>query len=116
MIPATKLFRSDSPHVVLSKTKVLELADGSLKVDRENPGFGLEIAFDYAVYATGSLWHYAFQPERDDTLQEIKDNFKQSQAQVAAATSVLIVGGGPTGIEIAGEITERHPGKKVSGS
>jgi apoptosis-inducing factor 2 len=40
--------------------------------------------------------------------------FKKAQGQVNASSSVLIVGGGPVGIEMAGEILAQYPGKKVT--
>ncbi len=40
--------------------------------------------------------------------------FKQANAELKAAQSVLVIGGGPIGIEMAGEIMEEMPGKKVT--
>lgn len=39
---------------------------------------------------------------------------KQANADIAAAQNILILGGGPIGIEIAGEIREEMPWKKVT--
>lgn len=40
--------------------------------------------------------------------------FKQANAQLDGAQNILIIGGGPVGIEMAGEIAEEMPGKSVT--
>lgn len=112
--PAAGFFVKGSPHVVLSATKVLEMTDSTVKVDRVHDGFSDSIAFDYAVLATGSTYHNAFQPRGAMSLADITASFVHSQAAINSATSILIAGGGPTGIELAGEIAAQHPGKKLT--
>lgn len=108
------MFAKGSPHVVLSATRVTELGDHAVRVDRIHPGFSEVIDFDYAVLATGSTYNNAFQPQRGETLEQIAANFAAAQAGIKKATSILIAGGGPTGIELAGEIKALYPGKKVT--
>lgn len=40
--------------------------------------------------------------------------FKQASAKLKAAQNILVIGGGPVGIEMAGEIVEEMPGKNVT--
>lgn len=40
--------------------------------------------------------------------------FEQANATLKAAKSILVIGGGPIGIEMAGEIMEEMPGKTVT--
>lgn len=40
--------------------------------------------------------------------------FQQANAELKAAQTILIIGGGPVGIEMAGEIMEDMPGKSVT--
>lgn len=47
-------------------------------------------------------------------MSEAKASLKKQQADVAAATSFLIVGGGAVGAEFAGEVLAAHPNKKVT--
>ena len=49
-----------------------------------------------------------------ETAAEIKQVFQQANSELKAAQKVLIVGGGPIGIEMAGEIMEEMPGKAVT--
>ena len=138
MLPVVDLFVKDSPHVVLGGTKVLELGANFVKVDKVTAGFSATIEFDYAVIATvshprgrpslnpslsltletgfpqGATYGNAFQPPSGRTLSQIQADFGQAQAGLAAASSILIVGAGPTGIELAGEIKEHLPAKTVT--
>lgn len=49
-----------------------------------------------------------------ETAAEITEVFKQANSELKAAQKILIVGGGPIGIEMAGEIMEEMPGKAVT--
>ncbi|GAA0167032.1 oxidoreductase [Lithospermum erythrorhizon] len=69
---------------------------------------GHRTAYDYLVIATG---HNDTTPA---TKQEKLSNYQSEQEKIKAANSILIVGGGPSGVELAGEITTDFPGKKVT--
>ncbi|CAL0329010.1 unnamed protein product [Lupinus luteus] len=69
---------------------------------------GSEIAYDYLVIATG---HKEPIPK---TRTERIDQFKEGNEKIKSASSVLIVGGGPTGVELAAEIAVDFPDKKVT--
>mmetsp|Transcript_17597 Transcript_17597/g.52877 ORF Transcript_17597/g.52877 Transcript_17597/m.52877 type:complete len:382 (-) Transcript_17597:521-1666(-) len=76
---------------------------------------GEVIDFDFAVIATGStngggVWA---QPQ-GTTLAEREAEVKETSAKVAAAKNIVIVGGGPVGVELAGEILEYYVGKKIT--
>ncbi|CAM0946872.1 unnamed protein product [Alopecurus aequalis] len=69
---------------------------------------GQSLAYDYLVVATG---HVLASPEsRTDRLTE----FKRDNGKIKSSESVLIIGGGPTGVELAGEIAVDYPEKKVT--
>ncbi|XP_072987056.1 uncharacterized protein [Typha latifolia] len=66
------------------------------------------IAYDYLVIATG---HANSTPKsRKDRINQ----FEQDNHMIESSSSVLIIGGGPTGIELAGEIAVDYPDKKVT--
>ncbi|KAG4980013.1 hypothetical protein AAZX31_12G089700 [Glycine max] len=69
---------------------------------------GQQIAYDYLVIATG---HTEPIPK---TRRERLDQYKGENAKIKSASSVLIVGGGPTGVELAAEIAVDFPDKKVT--
>uniref|UniRef100_A0A2P2K5G6 Apoptosis-inducing factor-B-like protein n=4 Tax=Rhizophora mucronata TaxID=61149 RepID=A0A2P2K5G6_RHIMU len=65
------------------------------------------IAYDYLVVATG---HSDPVPKtREERLHE----YQKENGKIKSAHSILIVGGGPTGVELAGEIAVDFPEKKV---
>ncbi|XP_031504382.1 uncharacterized protein LOC116266972 [Nymphaea colorata] len=69
---------------------------------------GRWISYDYLVIATG---HPTSVPlTRTERLKQ----FKEAHEQMKSANSVLIIGGGPTGVELAGEIASDFPAKQVT--
>lgn len=67
------------------------------------------LSYDYLVIATGSKTTFdAFKPSGD-----LKESIKNLQDQIAKSKSIAIGGGGPLGIEIAGEIANSYPSKSL---
>ncbi len=71
------------------------------------------IHFDYLVIATGSS--YAFpakiaEPESSKTI----NLYNNLQEKIEKSQQILIIGGGPVGIELAGEIATDFPGKEIT--
>ncbi|XP_027082938.1 uncharacterized protein [Coffea arabica] len=68
---------------------------------------GRLVAYDYLVIATG----------HDDPLPKIRNErlteYQAENEKIKAARSILVVGGGPTGVELAAEIAVDFPEKKV---
>ncbi|KAL7410791.1 hypothetical protein BDY24DRAFT_398479 [Mrakia frigida] len=109
-------FPASSRHVLLSKTKVVELGKGFLKVDVANSelGFSEEIAFDIAVLALGSTYAFPMRP-LGTSLVDVKQPFIDAQnALKSGQDNIVIVGGGTVGIEYAGEIIAAYPKKSVT--
>ncbi|KAG9143206.1 hypothetical protein Leryth_010137 [Lithospermum erythrorhizon] len=73
---------------------------------RTNQGRG--VPFDYLVIATGHDDRTAF------TKTEKISRYRMEQNKIKSANSILIVGGGPVGVELAGEIAVDFPGKKIT--
>jgi apoptosis-inducing factor 2 len=74
---------------------------------------GQHVAADYLVLATGSSYAYPAKPNADST-SEALDDLRQTHKELADAERVLIVGAGPVGLELAGEIKEVWPSKHVT--
>ncbi|KNC48095.1 apoptosis-inducing factor 2 [Thecamonas trahens ATCC 50062] len=104
-IPYSNLL--DYGHVV--QAEVTRISPGGVYVyGRDEP-----IDFDYVVIATGTS--YAFpckiaEPEMEDATGQ----YTGVRERIAEAQRITVVGGGPTGVELCGEIKETHPDKDVT--
>jgi NADH dehydrogenase FAD-containing subunit len=85
--------RIDGTHVVLSS--------------------GVELTADFIVLAMGSTYPYPGKTGTDESAEAI-DRYRRDHEQLARADRVLIVGAGPTGLELAGEIDDRWPEKQIT--
>ncbi|KAL3530325.1 hypothetical protein ACH5RR_009647 [Cinchona calisaya] len=69
---------------------------------------GRLVAYDYLVIATG----------HDDPLPKFRNErlaeYQEDNEKIKAARSIVVVGGGPTGVELAAEIAVDFPEKKVT--
>jgi NADH dehydrogenase FAD-containing subunit len=107
------------PRIYLSYDGLLEhgrvIRERAAKVDagQVELASGEEIRADYIVLATGS--EYPFPAKSDvDRAAAAHDKVRTAHSALAAAERVLLVGAGPVGIELAGEIKAVWPGKHVT--
>ncbi|KAG7382832.1 Apoptosis-inducing factor 2 [Phytophthora boehmeriae] len=83
--------------------------------DQVVPGPVQSMSYDYLVIATGGTYTVPFkQPEDDYKRSTTEAKLAEVRDHVQRANSVLIVGGGPVGIEVAGEIKAKYPNKTVT--
>jgi NADH dehydrogenase FAD-containing subunit len=74
---------------------------------------GEAIEADYVVLATGSTYPFPAKSaahEADDAI----DNYRAAYDELTHANRVLLLGAGPVGIELAGEIVSKWPDKHVT--
>ncbi|KAM7276116.1 hypothetical protein ACFE04_017982 [Oxalis oulophora] len=69
---------------------------------------GTVIPYDYCVICTGHTYNIP------KSRQERLKLFEQDNEKIKAADSILIIGGGSTGVELAGELVVDFPHKKVT--
>lgn len=74
---------------------------------------GRRVEADYLVLATGSSYAYPAKPTSDAT-DEVLDDLLRTHKELAGAERVLILGAGPVGLELAGEIKDVWPHKHVT--
>jgi NADH dehydrogenase FAD-containing subunit len=74
---------------------------------------GEQLTPDYLVLATGSIYPYPAKADTDDTATAIS-HYRHSHEELVRARRILIVGAGPTGLELAGEIDARWPEKRIT--
>lgn len=109
-------FPKDSRHILLAGTNVIKLETNQVIIDQTSlPEFeSLVIPFQYAVLAMGSLYAFPARPPADSSLEGVLKTMRTYQSNIEASSSICIVGGGPVGIESAGEIKQTHPNKIVT--
>ena len=73
---------------------------------------GEEIAADYIVLATGSMYPFPAKTDLVDT-DKAHEQVRRVHQALAEANRVLLVGAGPVGIELAGEIRHVWPDKSI---
>ncbi|WP_083420073.1 FAD-dependent oxidoreductase [Pseudofrankia sp. BMG5.36] len=98
---------------LLTRGTVIRERAVSVDPDGVTLSSGRRVPADYLVLATGSSYAYPAKPKADateDALADLRDTHKE----LADAERVLIVGAGPVGLELAGEIKDAWPSKSVT--
>ncbi|CEG63917.1 hypothetical protein RMATCC62417_00983 [Rhizopus microsporus] len=110
IIPYTNLFKNNKHRVIQASAEKLER--DHVILDREVDTFGSSVPFAYLVIATGTAYHAPAKSYTDD-MEGTRDSLVQFRQQVKSAKSILIAGGGPVGIEFAGEVRDVYKDKKI---
>ena len=74
---------------------------------------GQAITADFVVLASGSTYPFPAKSNAHDAEDAI-DNYRAAYDELTHANRVLLIGAGPVGIELAGEITAKWPDKHVT--
>jgi len=98
---------------ILMNTSVVSLTNKSVTISNESLDSNVELKFDYLVLATGSSYGFPLKTEYSN-YKDVMMNFDNIGKLIKEKDNILIVGGGATGCEIAGEICENYPNKKVT--
>jgi NADH dehydrogenase FAD-containing subunit len=91
------------------------IRDRAVKADADRVvlASGAELSPDYLVLATGSGYPFPAKSDVPST-EAAHARVRTTHGALAAAGRVLLVGAGPVGIELAGEIKAVWPGKQVT--
>ncbi|ASO20441.1 NADH dehydrogenase FAD-containing subunit [Actinoalloteichus hoggarensis] len=98
---------------LLSRGRVVR--DRAVRVDPTGVvlGSGARIDADFLVLATGSRYPFPAKTELEDTASATAA-FRTAQTVLASVDRILLLGAGPVGLELAGEITAAWPDKSVT--
>lgn len=77
---------------------------------------GQKLEYDFLVIATGSSAAWPAKPEAPDfwSRENIVARFKEVHANIKKSKSIVIIGGGAVGVELAGELRFFNPDKEVT--
>ncbi|MFK0166987.1 NAD(P)/FAD-dependent oxidoreductase [Rhizobium sp. NPDC090279] len=101
------------PKAQYIRGRLVEFSRAGGRIEDDHGGQRMVTA-DITVLATGSRFSGPFIRSSSGSIEERKAGFYQLRASLASARRILIVGGGPVGVEIAGEIIETWPGRSVT--
>ncbi|MET0134589.1 MAG: FAD-dependent oxidoreductase, partial [Kibdelosporangium sp.] len=98
---------------LLAQGKVVR--DLAVQVDANGVtlGSGDRVAADYIILATGSAYPFPAKVDVTDSA-EANAKLRRTHHALAGAGGVLLLGAGPAGLELAGEIKATWPGKRVT--
>jgi NADH dehydrogenase FAD-containing subunit len=108
-IPYDHLFDKHGQGKIIHGT-VTKLNKNDLIVSK-NDGEEEQVTFEIAVIATGSDYPRPAKFDAENKEEGVKEIIRQREA-VKGAQKILIVGGGPVGIELAGEIASVYGNEK----
>ena len=89
----------------------LSQADGLVQL---HDGQQIKLQGNVTVLATGNTFSNPLMRAFESSAQERQNFYVRYSQQLETSTHILIVGGGPIGVEVAGEITESYPEKLVT--
>jgi NADH dehydrogenase FAD-containing subunit len=92
----------------LKKGTFLETSAKSVSGQELVTESGERVPFDFLIIGTGTTF------SGPTTKEELLKFYQAENARLQAAETVLIIGGGPVGVELAGEIATDFPNKKVT--
>lgn len=102
---------NSASHAVVH-ARVVSVQPRHVNLDREWEG-SRQIPFDYLTVATGTLLSQPAAMRKDDKQSSV-EYLKQHQEAIKQAKSILLVGGGAVGVQMATDLKEYYPDKDVT--
>lgn len=98
------------------KSKFIQAEVSELTKTEVRLADGRAIPFDTVIVTTGSSFPKFPIGKSNDALnvEDRHAEFEHEKQRLEAADNILIIGGGPIGVELAGEITHNYPRKNVT--
>ncbi|KAF9456366.1 FAD/NAD(P)-binding domain-containing protein [Collybia nuda] len=110
MLPYDKIFIDGKPgRFVHGTVKSFEATEDSGKVTLES---GETIEYAFLILAQGASW--SGPPNFPRTESGVKTHINELQTKFSNANDIVLVGGGAVGYELAGEIKDIWPDKKIT--
>lgn len=94
------------------QARVLSVQPHHIELDREWQG-SQQIPFEYVVLATGTRLSKPAAMETDDKQSSV-EYLRKHQGDVKKSRSIMVVGGGAVGVQMATDLKEYYPEKEVT--
>ncbi|MBW4047392.1 MAG: FAD-dependent oxidoreductase [Proteobacteria bacterium] len=106
-------YAASLPTVEFVQGRLIEMsaAGGEVQI---GDGSRITLRGDVNVLCTGNAYSNSLMRSVGGSAQARRDFYLQYRDALNAARRILIVGGGPIGVEVAGEISEVHPDKSLT--
>jgi NADH dehydrogenase FAD-containing subunit len=113
-IPYSGVFATipDAGRHAVVKARAVSLQPKKLTLDREWQG-SKELSFDYLVTATGTCLSPPGTMESDEKAPSVQ-YFKNYQQGIRQSKSIVVIGGGAVGVQMACDLKEIFPEKDVT--
>ncbi|CAF9912497.1 hypothetical protein IMSHALPRED_000330 [Imshaugia aleurites] len=109
--PGFAQYCAENFEFVLGKAERLDLENNTVEVAK-NDGSQRSLSYDQLVIATGSQTRGNLPFKTVGTYEETLAALHSLQKQIDIAKSIVVAGGGPTGVETAGELAAAYRGDK----
>ena len=94
--------------------KLIDKSTGATKRTSNDVEEVIHVPYDYLLIGSGSSYEQPIKPQKyETTLQIRKKTIESEYNKIQKAKAILIIGGGPVGVELAGEILTQFPNKNV---
>lgn len=112
VIPLNKVLKRKTSTFLQGEVTKVEPSNQSVEV-RLPDGSTESVRYDSLVLAMGMKHGYGQLPDQGLSKDEMLSFLRNEQARIAAAHSIVVIGGGALGIESASQIKATHPSKDV---
>ncbi|KAK0626658.1 putative FAD binding protein [Immersiella caudata] len=112
IVPSFSKYPAEQFDFVLGKAQAVDPISNLVTV-RKNDGFEETIKYDELVIATGSSYSDGVPFKDMNTTEETKAALNTWRKRIDAAKSIVIAGGGATGVEVAAEFGEEYASRKL---
>ncbi len=112
LLPFDRFRRLDGVEVLHGRITRVDPDRSEVHVEQADGVGAVVQPYDALVIASGvtnGFWRH----NRVETLADVERDLAEVAAQLEAAGSVAVVGGGATGVSVAASLARRHPGKAV---
>ena len=108
-----KIVKGKNRQFIHGSVVSIDPATNQLNYTKQDSDENQTIKFDYLVFGLGSSYVSPFHSSEYDRAKQI-DLIKDYNSKINSSDSILIVGGGAVGVELAGEFKTDFPDKKIT--